>query len=67
MSRCAIVDDEDLLKLIHRYNGIGKELNNDEREILLFALYNDSKNRGGLAFVAEARVAAGFGRSNREV
>lgn len=39
----------DVTKLLIRYNGIGKELSGDEREIILFALLNESEARGGIA------------------
>ena len=35
--------------LMLRYLGQGKALSRDETEILLFALYLESKSRGGLA------------------
>lgn len=53
--RCAIVGEETIKQLIKRYDGLGKPLTNDEREILLFALYNESEARGGI--VAEAQRA----------
>ncbi len=43
----------DIRRLLVRYNGIGKELSSDERELVLFALYNESEARGGIA--ADAR------------
>lgn len=49
MCKCAIVGEQTLISLIVRYNGIGKPLTNDEREILLFALYNDSEALHGIA------------------
>ena len=45
----------DPVKLLIRYNGIGKPITSNEREVLLFALYNESEQRGGI--VAEAKLA----------
>jgi hypothetical protein len=42
---CIIADGSYICDLLKRYNGIGKDLTNDEREILLFALYNESESR----------------------
>ena len=53
--RCVIVGEAALVKLLVRYNGIGPGLTNDEKEILLFGLYNDSIKHGGLAKKAEER------------
>lgn len=44
-----IADDLHMVRLLVRYNGIGKPLSSDEREILLFALYNESERNGGMA------------------
>lgn len=60
MPNCAIVGEAQLLKLMLRYLGEGPHLTHDETEILLFALYMESKERGGLASAAvdvlEARL-----------
>ena len=53
MSKCAIVGEKELLKLMLRYLGEGQGLDHDETEILLFALYIESKAAGGLAKKAE--------------
>ena len=42
MRKCLIVNEAMLFDLIRRYDGIGSTLTNDEKEILLFALYNES-------------------------
>ncbi len=47
-----VIDPE---KLAIRYNGIGKPLSHDEREILLFALHTESEERGGIAATAKAK------------
>ncbi len=47
----------DTKKLLVRYNGIGKPLSSDERELLLFALYNESEDRGGIAADAKRECA----------
>lgn len=49
-----IVGEKQIEALLMRYNGIGKPISNDEREILLFALYNESEARGGIAATAKA-------------
>lgn len=38
--------------LVIRYDGLGKELNHDETEILLFALYCESLAGGGIVKAA---------------
>ncbi len=48
-----ILTETDIHKLLIRYNGIGKPLTSDERELLIFALYNESESRGGLAASAK--------------
>lgn len=48
----------DIGKLLIRYNGIGKPITSDERELLLFALYNESESRGGIAAKAKAECDA---------
>jgi hypothetical protein len=48
-----ILTERDIEKLLIRYNGIGKELTSDERELLLFALYNESELQGGMAAAAK--------------
>lgn len=58
---CAIVGERQLDALVAKYIGTGKgDLTNDEREILLFALYIESEARGGLVTrslkVAEDRL-----------
>ena len=58
MTKCRIMDAAAIVKLLVRYNGIGKELTNDEREILLFALYNESNASNGMASQAEAECEA---------
>lgn len=45
---CAIVDDKALVNLSIRYMGVGPTLTHDETEILLFALYVESQERGGM-------------------
>ena len=47
----------DIRRLIVRYNGFGKKLSSDERELLLFALYNESEARGGIAAYARRDCA----------
>lgn len=59
---CAIVGEKQLDRLMMKYLGLAAgNLSNDEREILLFALYTESNERGGLAArataVGDARVA----------
>lgn len=44
-----IIDEEALIKLLVRYNDGSPELTNDEKEILLFALYNESIANDGIA------------------
>lgn len=58
MSKCVIVEEKDLCRLVHRYDGIGKPITSDEREILLWALYNESKERGGI--VKKARELGAY-------
>jgi len=53
MGRCAIVGEQQMLVLMMRYNGIGTQLTNDEREILMLHLVLESEAHGGLA--AEAK------------
>ena len=53
MSKCAIVGEKELLRLMLRYLGEGQELDSDETQILLFAFYLESKAAGGLAKRAE--------------
>ena len=53
MSKCAIIGELDIKKLIRRYDGIGKPLTHDEKEILMASLYFESEHRGGI--VAEAQ------------
>jgi len=55
MSKCAIVGESQIISLLVRYNGIGKELTHDEKEILMFALYNESETREGLAMQARMK------------
>ena len=55
MSRCAIVGEEQIVKLLVRYDGIGTPLTRDETQILLFALYCESKERAGIVALADAR------------
>lgn len=53
--KCAIVGPKQLERLMRRYLGLAPEtINNDEREILLMALYMESCDSGGLG----ARVTA---------
>jgi hypothetical protein len=66
MRGCVIVGEASLVKLLVRYNGIGKELTHDEKEILLFALYNESKSNGGLARQAEVECCKRFGKEGKE-
>ena len=49
MRGCVNLTDEGQMVLMLRYLGQGKALSRDETEILLFALYLESKSRGGLA------------------
>ena len=42
-----IVTEDVLTDLGLRYLGIGKELDNDEREVLLFSLWNENQHLGG--------------------
>ena len=42
-----IVTEDVLMDLGLRYLGIGKDLDNDEREVLLFALWNENQHLGG--------------------
>lgn len=49
-----ILTEKATQKLLVRYNGIGDELSGDERELLLFALYDESEARGGIAAQAKA-------------
>ncbi len=49
-----IVGPKQIEALLCRYNGIGKPITSDEREILLFALYNESEQREGVAKTARA-------------
>lgn len=56
-----ILDDKAVRKLIHRYDGLGKPLTSDDRELLLFALYCESEHSGGsvkLARDEEDRLVA---------
>ncbi len=48
-----IVTETDVQKLLIRYNGIGKPITPTERELLIFALYNESEARGGIAAAAK--------------
>lgn len=50
-----VIGIEAIKKLLIRYNGIGKPLTHDEREILLFALYNESEARHGIAAEAAGK------------
>lgn len=59
---CAIVGEKQLERLMSKYLGlIPGSLTGDEREILLFALYTESVNHGGLGAkptaAGDARVA----------
>ena len=59
---CAIVGERQLDRLMLKYLGmVGGELTGDEREILLFALYTESCQRGGIGAkptaALDARVA----------
>lgn len=48
--KCAIVGEKQLDRLMRRYLGLAPEpINSDEKEILLFALYTESLERGGIA------------------
>jgi hypothetical protein len=47
MSKCAIVGEKAIRDLIARYEGKGSPLTNDEREILLFHLYNERRKLRG--------------------
>jgi len=52
---CAIVGEKQLERLMMKYLGLSTpNLTNDEREILLFALYMESDARGGLGSRAKA-------------
>ena len=48
-----IISGPAIIALLVRYNGIGKPLDSDEREIVLFALYNESEARAGIAKEAQ--------------
>lgn len=48
-----VIGESDIIRLLIRYNGIGKPITAEEREILLFALYNESEARGGIAETAK--------------
>ena len=49
MSRCLILTEDKILDLIHRYDGYNQPpLDKTEIELLLFALYNESAERGGI-------------------
>jgi len=50
-----IIDDKILISILVRYNGIGQEITPDEKEILLFALYNESVANKGIAYTAEGK------------
>lgn len=52
-----IVDENTIQKLAVRYMGIGKALDRDETEILLFALYCESDRNGGIIHVAMQSAA----------
>ncbi len=60
--KCAIVGEAGIDRLMKKYLGLlPGGLTNDEREILLFALYMESRDRGGLGArpteEGDARVA----------
>ena len=60
--KCAIVGEQKLNRLMMKYLGLATpKLADDEREILLFALYLESKEHGGIGAkataVGDARVA----------
>lgn len=49
-TRDCIVGEKQIDRLILRYLGLAPEnINDDEKEILLFALYMESLSRGGIA------------------
>lgn len=55
-TKCAIVGEQHLDRLMERYLGLRPEnINSDEREVLLFALYMESVNSGGLGARATAK------------
>ncbi len=49
-----IIGPNQIEALLIRYNGIGKPITSDEREILLFALHNESEAQGGIVVSANA-------------
>ncbi len=57
--KCKIVGKEGLDRLMLKYCGmVGGELTSDERELLLFALYIESRDRGGIGAKPTARLDA---------
>lgn len=53
--KCSIVGPAGVKKLVLKYLGLSREnITRNEIEILLFALYNESCERGGLAAEATA-------------
>ena len=54
---CVIVGEQQLEDLLWRYDGVGEKLSSTERELLLFALRNESQARGGIVATASKSLS----------